>query len=208
MPEDIEYFRNKRSDRVYVSKVIDEPHHQPEYDSNGRLVSFQHFNRPLRFMSRVFDSDEIEELVKVKDEIVLHKSPAGRQEIRLLFYEDTREVKSITIQRYVNGNPKKHCFTFSGAQLDRIYEVLLLARYGTFETAEKARLDDKVVAQWLRDSTDRQKLFADNLDLVVEIVENQITRSDVTAVAYRKHQLEVFRRLLQDKDFFDSMQTQ
>ena len=85
MPEDYEYFENKRPERTYVSKAF------PSFLSDE--------NRKLRIISKVFDEPELHECVDQKGEMVLHITPGERQEVKAIFYEDTREIQSLTIQR-------------------------------------------------------------------------------------------------------------
>ena len=69
MSDEIEYFNNKRPDRVYISKSINEPLQKAVFNSEGRLVEIEESNRCLRYLSRVFDSDDIHEFAKIKNEI-------------------------------------------------------------------------------------------------------------------------------------------
>ena len=71
MSDEIEYFNNKRPDRVYISKSINEPLQKAVFNSEGRLVEIEESNRCLRYLSRVFDSDDIHEFAKIKNEVVI-----------------------------------------------------------------------------------------------------------------------------------------
>jgi len=196
MPEEIEYFSNKRTDRTYISKAITP---SPIFESEDP-------SRPVRILSKVFDSDELHQFVKVKNEVVLRKTPGERQEVKVVFYEDTRDIQSITFQRFTikNGNPHKFSFSFTGPEIEKIYNLLRLIKYIGLDSAEKVRLDDHVFNEWLLTVDEKRKYFLDNLDLVIEITKNHITKSDVVAFAYRKKQLEVFGNLLNDDGYFES----
>ena len=54
----------------------------------------------MRYLSKVFDSTESHKFVNVEEELVLRVTPGGRQEVKIIFYEDTREIECITIQRF------------------------------------------------------------------------------------------------------------
>ena len=51
---------------------------------------------------------------------------------------------------------------------------------------------------------DKRRYFLEPPDLVMEIARNDITKADVVALAYRKKQLELFGRLLNDENHFEA----
>ena len=51
---------------------------------------------------------------------------------------------------------------------------------------------------------EKRRFLLENLDLVVEIAQNEVTKSDIVGLAYRKQQIEVFRRLLEDEIYFEN----
>jgi hypothetical protein len=139
-PDDFDYFVNKRADRTYISKAF------PSIDfyEPGE-------QREIRILSKVFDPGELHLFAWVKGETVLRVTPGQRQEIKLVFYEDSRQIKSITIQRFtrVDGKPHKTSFTFTGADIEKLYNMLRLIKYMELDSAEKVRLDDQVFNEWL-----------------------------------------------------------
>ena len=193
MTEEHEYFYNKLPDRIYVSRAF------TPYLSDD--------DRKLRFISRVDDESESHEFVKKKEEIVLYVTPKKRQEVKAIFYEDTREVKYLTIQRFTRrtGKPhKKTHFTFSGKSIDKLYSLLRVIKNLPLENEEKVRLDDELLDELNISAEEKKRFLLNNIDLVLEIAENEITKSDVVALAYRKEQLELFERLLHDNEFFEA----
>ncbi len=135
MTEDYEYFENKRPERTYVSRSF------PSFLSDE--------DRKLRIISKVFDEPELHECaVNQKGEMVLYITPGERQEVKAIFYEDTRKIQSLTIQRFTRqtGKPhKKTHFTFSGNSLEKIYSLLRIIKHLNLEPGEKARLDDELI---------------------------------------------------------------
>lgn len=192
-PDEFEYFSNKRPDRVYISRLFE------GFDWREPELPEQ-----LRYVSKVFDSDEAAEFARVKGELVLRTTPGVRQEVRVLFCERTRDVKSITFQRFSqDGKPHKHGFTFRGREVQAIYNLLRLIQYIDLTSTDKIRLDDRVVDEWFVTEGEKRRYLLANLDLIAEMVRSQVTKEDVIALAYRKQQLELFERLLADDDFFD-----
>jgi len=196
MPEDYEFSENKRPDKTYITKAF--------------TRSFSDDDRKLRFISKVFDEPELHEFVSVKGEVILRVTPAERQEVKAIFYEDSRNIESLTIQRFsrrTNKPYKKTHFTFSRDALDKIYKLLRVIKYLHLEQQEKARFDDDLLDDLLISNDEKKKFFLGNIDIVRDIAENNITKSDVIALAYRKSQLEIFRKLLSEKNFFQQIQS-
>jgi len=194
MPDEYDYYINKLPDRTYISRSFPES----SFDSDDE--------RKLRIISKVFDEEELHEFVLKRDEMVLYVTPAARQEVKAVFYEDSRKVKSLTIQRFsrVTGKPfKKTHFTFSGESLEKLYKFLRAIKYISLDKDEKVRLDDEILDDLLVTADEKRKFLLSNLDLVEEIARNNITESDVIALAYRKRQLELFEQLLYDKQVFE-----
>ncbi len=194
MTDEMDYFEGKRPDRTYISKAFPEPESlEPEKQ------------RKLRILSKVMDQADQHEFVTIKKEVVLRVTPGERQEVKVSFYEDNRNIKSITIQRFTrkDGKPHKSSFSFYGDEIEKLFNVLRLVKYIDLRSKEKERFDDRVVNEWLLTSDEKRKYFLDNLEIVEEIVKTQLTKSDVIALAYRKNQLEIFKDLLSDQGFFE-----
>ena len=189
MVEDIEYFENKRADRTYISKPFSKAEDDP---------------RKLRIVSKVFDSATTHQFGKIKEELVLRVTEGQRQEVKAVFYEDNRSINSLTIQRYTrkNGNPHKTSFTFTGDEIGNLYQLIRLITRVHLDGHEKERLDDDILEDIIISVDQKRRFLIGNPDLVMEIVRNEITESDVVALAYRKAELEIFDRLLNDRDFF------
>lgn len=193
--EEFEYFINKLTDRTYISKSF-------------KSFDYLDLDKPrnLRIISKVLDSEESYEFAKIKQELVLRVTPARRQEIKIMFYEDSRDVKCITIQRFTvkNNKPHQQSFTFRGKEIEAFFNLLKLIRYIELKDSEKVRIDDKVIDEWLLSDNEKMKFFLENTALVKEISEHHITKSDIIAYAYRKNQLEVFEKLLNNQGYFAS----
>jgi hypothetical protein len=109
MSDDYEYFKNKRPDRVYLSRSLSQKQYRK--DESGQV---QEFERPFRVVSKVVDSAESHQFFKDGKQISLRITDGARQEIVAKFYEDTRGVFTLQIQRYTveSGSPHNTYFTF------------------------------------------------------------------------------------------------
>lgn len=195
MTEEIEYFNNRRLDKTYLSKSF------PEASEGGRK---------MRFLMKAFDPPESHCVAQVKREWVLRVSHGQKYEIKALFYEDSREIRSLTIQRFTikSGKPHKHSYTFGAQQVARIYDVLRAVRYFDLSDEEKQRIDDRSLDELLVTVDEKKRFLRQNPQLVLDLLNNDLTQADIVALAYRKRQLEVFDDLLHDPDFFAERQRQ
>ena len=189
MPEEIEYFENKSPNRVYVSSPFEE-----DADEGN-----------MRFVSKVYDFPERHEFVEVKGETVLRVSEGQRIEIKALFYEDSRQIRRLTLQKFTRatGKPHKLCFNFTGEEIYRIYNLFRVVKYMDLDEHEKQRLDDEILDDLLVGVDAKKRFLLDNIDLLTEILGDDVSLSEMLALKYRREQLDTFQRLLNEPDFFE-----
>jgi hypothetical protein len=65
------------------------------------------------------------------------------------------------------------------------------------------RIPDAELKRLSLSSSQAKALMLENQDLFAELVRSSVTSRDVVAVAYRKRQIDVFRKLLNDSSYFD-----
>jgi hypothetical protein len=196
MTDEIDYFENKRSDKTYISKRI-----TPTLP-DGRE------GRPVRIASKVFDLKESHSFAQEHGEVVIRVTPGQREEIVARFYEDDRGLFGLVIQRFTrsNGNPQKVGFSFFGEEIPRLLNFLGNLRNIHFPDGEKVNITDQEL-QRLLSAGQLHKLLVENQDAVAQLLRSEITTSDLIALGYRKQQLERFRKLLFEPDFFSSEKT-
>lgn len=185
-PDEYAYFSGKKPSRTYVTKRIS----QKAFDGTPRNI---------RGVSKVFDIEDFKEFIREKKQVVLYKTPSERQEVKAWVDEDTRGF-SLSVQRFQveSGFPHKNtCISFSKAGLQRLFDFVESLGYLDFSNPSGKKLEDK-------DVTDIKKIiekYADDPEVTSLLA--AVSKQDIAAVAYRRKQLEVFRQLLEDKDFFD-----
>ena len=118
---EFEYFSNKKVDKVYMSKSL--PTKVTYKDENDEL---KEIIRPIRILSKVLESSEQHHFIKQGKELVLRITPGERQQIIAKFYEDTRDVMTLQIQRYTKntGNPHKVSFTFLPDEIRKLQNFI------------------------------------------------------------------------------------
>lgn len=190
MTEDYEYHRNKKPDKTYFSKSL----------------SFRDQNdRRLRIASKVIDSQEAHSFALENGEHVIRVTDGGRQEIVAKFYEDTRGVSVLTIQRFTTdtGAPHKTSFSFIGEEIAKLIEFILNLRLVQFPSDASLNVSDQELKQMLLSPEQVRNLIIQNQDLVLDLARSDVTKSDIVALGYRRRQLERFEKLLSDPDYFE-----
>lgn len=200
MVDDYDYFSNKRPDRVYLSKSLESKSYSKSDDGE-----IKEFVNPYRIISKVIDCEESHQFIKEGKEISLRITPGGRQEIVARFYEDTRDIFSLQIQRYTKetGEPHKIYFSFSGYEISILYNFLRNIPILPLKTKARAKIDDKFVNEIVLSKEQFMQLFNDQPDLIKEIINNHVTCEDIANISYRRSQLELFHNLLYDSDYFE-----
>ncbi len=193
MAKDFKFFEGRLPNRIYISKAF-----EPFYDEGEKA----------RFITKVFDSDEVHQFALLKNQIVLRVTPGNRQEVKALFYEDDRNIESLTIQRFTKktGKPHKWHFTFRGEELDKLYNLLAVIKNLRLEKTDKVRFDEDILSDLRVEDEAKRRFILKNQEILRDVIENNLTDFDVVGLAYRKNQLAIFDRLLSDESFFTSMQ--
>jgi hypothetical protein len=201
MADDYEYFRTKRSDRVYLSRSINQRGFRPGPDG-----SVESFIRPIRIVSKIIDCAESHEFFRDGKQISLRITDGERQEIKAKFYEDTRDVFTLQIQKYTkeSGAPHNTYFTFTGEEISTLYNFLRNIELLPINGERSARLDDKFVESIVLTKDQALRLLQDQPQLIEEILRNQVTAQDVAILGHRRDQLGEFERLQSDDDYFES----
>jgi len=144
-------------------------------------------------------------------EIHLKTTDNATQSIKAYFYEDSKNIQTLSVQRWMtkSGKPHKEYMTLYGEQLDillKFVEALKgvpIAGHGSIKiplnialkniNKNNSNLDDSNVRQYLNN----------NPELIKSIVENEIEENDLIALSYRKKQLEEFEKLLNNETYFN-----
>lgn len=189
--KDFEYYDNKKPEKTYVSKSL----------------SFKdQSDRRFRIASKVIDATETHSFAVENREHIIRLTAGGRQEIVAKFYEDNREVVGLTIQRFSTrtGTPHKTSFSFVGEEIPKLLEFISNLRLIQFPNDKKLNVADKDLQTLLLSPDQARNLIIQNWPLVQQLASTEITSSDISALGYRKKQLERFNKLLIDQDYFDN----
>ena len=201
MTDEYEYFRNKRADRVYLSRSLSL---KQFHKTDGGEV--EEFERPFRIVSKVIDGAESHEFFRDGKQVSLRITGGARQEITAKFYEDTRGVFTLQIQKYTvqSGTPHHTHFTFINDEISTLYNFLRNIEFLPISDEQGARLGDKFAANLVLTREQAVNLLSSQPGLLEELLRTQVTARDVAEMGHRRAQLEEFSQLLSDQSFFES----
>lgn len=187
-------YQNPKPGKTYISPAL------PSFGDKERLV---------RIASKVLPSTDGYEYVKERDETVLRKKPDAATYITAKFLEDTRQVFVLTVQKFMSesGMPYGSGFSFVGDEIGKFCEFLANIQSVAFQQNGAINISDEELRTIALTSRQAKNLVIDNEELFAEVLRHSITKKDVVAIAYRKKQLGVFRKLLDDPDYFNEVKT-
>jgi hypothetical protein len=170
------------------------------------LEAFGYKGRKIRIASKVIDSVGGYEYAKEKDEVILRQKENAATYIVAKFFEDNNEISVLSIQKAMAETHKPYGsgFSFVGAEISKLLEFIANIQSVSFPNDRAINISDEELRRIMLSNKQATSLVVENEDLFSEILKSAITKNDLVAVAYRKKQLEVFRRLIEDQSYFDS----
>ena len=189
MAEADEYtiFKNSRVDKTYVS---------PSFPTLS--------GKRLRIANKVIDAGAGYEFATVNDEIVLRQTPAGRVQITAKFIVDDRYFQTVTLQKFTGKGPAKEYFTFLPSEVATLLKFLTNLKRINFPNEGKVNITDADLEEFLLSTDQVHRLATNNPKLLAALARTEITSEDIVALGFRKRQLEMFRRLLTEPDYFQA----
>lgn len=169
------------------------------------LQSFGDNDKRVRIASKVLPSVDGYEYAKERDEVVLRNKPDAATNITAKFIEDNRQIFVLTVQKFMNetGQPYGQGFSFVGEEIGKFCEFLASIQSIDFKNRSKVNITDEELRKLALTSHQAKYLVSENQELFEQILKSDVTTKDLVAIGYRKKQLEVFKNLLDDKEYFD-----
>ncbi|HXM47604.1 MAG TPA: Shedu immune nuclease family protein [Pyrinomonadaceae bacterium] len=139
-----------------------------------------------------------------KAEHVIRVTDGGRQEIVAKFYEDTRGIFTLTIQRFTteSGEPHKTHFSFIGEEIPRFLAFISNLQLVDLTSPRSINITDADLVRRLLSTEQARSLIIQNQDLILELARSEVTKADMVALGFRRRQLSRFDLLLNDPDYF------
>jgi len=199
-PTDADYAAGRLPTRTYISRSFEL--------SLGASRDVGHLSRYVR---RVFDTPEAEEDEPEEDDLdwtehVVRESPGGRSQITLQVAREAGRVRKIRLDRVQK--------TAAGVQIDRLVELdrdesarLIALIKGLdaipIEGQNTVLVDDELMRDLAADPDAVRRLYERDPERFRRLIESDVTAEDLVAIEYRRRELDEFRRLLENDDYFD-----
>ena len=132
-----------------------------------------------------------------------------RQQLKALFFEDSRGVGRLTFQRFSqDGTARKgERFTLSGQEVTNFATFLaLITSSAQFVEGEAGvRLGQHAVQELLKQEALRASVYETYRDALVDLFEADVRSPEITALARRRHEVTEFARMLTDPTHFEDL---
>ncbi|PQV52182.1 Shedu immune nuclease family protein [Paraburkholderia sp. BL21I4N1] len=174
-----------------------------------RLDSFSDPARKVRIATKLIEQPTTYAFAQVKDELVLRHKEDAKTCITAKFFEDDRGIFVLSIQGYTVATDKPHnaSFSFVGDEIGKLIEFINHVQSVPLKSSGSMKITDDDLRRIVLSSIQAQALVQDNQELFAEVIRSAVTKEDVVAVGYRKRQLQVFQKLLEDESYFEEVKT-
>ena len=172
-----------------------------------RLNAFGHPEKKVRIASKVIESPDTYAFAKVKGELVLRQEENAKTNIVAKFLENDRGVFVLSIQGYTIATEKPHnaSFSFVGEEIGKLIEFIRNIQSVNFTSGASVNISDEELNRIILSDSQAKNLLHENQELFAEVLRSEITTEDVVAVGYRRKQLDVYRKLLDDNNYFENI---
>jgi hypothetical protein len=191
-----DFARRRLPTRTYLSRSF--PIKSPSRDAG----------HPGRFVRKVFDHEPAEDhgpTVEWSEETLVD---GARRQIMLLVAREAGRVKEIKIQRVPNNGDVEDLLVLNREGASRLVSLVRLLEHLPVEGGNTVRLDDDIVQQLLNDPEGMRSAYSRAPDRFANLITEDVSASDVIALARRRQQVEEFRRLLADEGYFQDRQAE
>lgn len=198
-PDDKEYlyFNSLEENTLSIS-----PQFQNKYCIDGNEIT--KYTRGVSMKFGDSSDHQMTKRVETKDgiEIDLKTTDNKQQEIKAYFYEDTRGIQTLTVQRWMTktGNAHKESMVLYGKQLELLLQFVESLKGIPLHGKGKVTIPLNIALNNIDRITDDKVLnyLKENPNLINKIIENDLTENDVISIGYRKKQVEIFGKMLED----------
>lgn len=171
------------------------------------LSSFSDPARKVRIATKLFEQPSTYAYAQEKGELVLRHKDGAKSTITAKFFEDDRGLFVLSLQGYTiaTSKPRNASFSFIGDEIGKLVEFLNHIQAMPLKTNGSIVVPDEQLRRLALSNLQARTLFHDNEELFSEVLRSDITKQDVVAVGYRKRQLQAFKRLIEDDDYFSDV---
>jgi hypothetical protein len=205
--DDLEFWPEEvSSDRETAAAQGRMPHRT--YASDGFVINVEasrDFGQPARFVYKVFDNEHEAEIATGGESWVVSESPGGRYQIKLLIAREAGRVKDLWIHRVATGHGRaRQVLHLDRENANKLVELIrTLDHIPVTGDVTRVRVDDSLIRGLFESPESIASIYSEDPARFRELIRSDASSRDVIAIAHRREQLEEFRRLLDDPDYFD-----
>jgi hypothetical protein len=169
------------------------------------------YGQPARFIYKVFDNNEEYEVTREGNEWLVRETPAGRYQIKLLVAREAGQIKSLWIQRVPGpgrGGRVQTLVHLGREDSATLTELLRNLEHIPVEGDTSVRLDDSLIRDLFASPSSLVSVYREDPERFRQLITDDASARDLIAVSHRRRQLEKFRRLLFDANFFNEEASQ
>jgi hypothetical protein len=165
-----------------------------EYDRNKRpdktyisprLIDFDGSGRPVRIATKTFVPTTEPAFALVKGESVIRYREGGTRVITAKFFEAS--------------------FALTGGEIATFLDFAKNIQEHIFKHEHGINIEDEELRRFIRSEQEAVQALSLYPDALAEALRTQVTKEDLVAVAYRRKQLAVFKKLLTEPDYFEKI---
>lgn len=197
---DFEYFNNKKTDKLYMSKQLE----KIDY-AKGEGEEVVQIMRPFRIISSIVHPQEDHSFIKDGKQVALRITSGNKQQILAKFYEDTRSMFQLQIQKFTtkSGMPHEISFSFGSKEIQKLSSFINNVCLVPIKDKQKAKIDDRFLEEIDIPRNKLLEIISKDKDLINEILSSGISTREISNLAYRKRALKFFGRCLTEPKYFE-----
>lgn len=171
------------------------------------LKAFGDSNRRVRIASKVIESPDSYAFGMIRDEVVLRHKEDAKSYITAKFLEDNRGIFVLNIQGYTVATDKPHnaSFSFIGEEIGTLLEFVKNITLAKLETSGPINISDEELKRLRVSNNQARSLLLENPEIFSALIRSEITKEDIVTVGYRKRQLEIYEKLMFNKEYFEEI---
>ncbi len=190
--------------------AIDEPQDAAEQGSaNGTTVvhAAEDFGEPCTVIYEDFDNGEPKQITNNGSAWTLSTDEAGKCQVKLVTVRGSGDIRDLWIQRLPippSTESAKTVLHLSGSDARRLVDLMNnLAFVSVIGQKQTTPLEERFAQVVVADPAALKDVYQHDPEQLRALIVNDESARDVVAIAYRRSQVEEFRRLLTDNDYFD-----
>ncbi len=194
------YVTGRLPGRTYASKT---------FPVAGELS--RDFGQPARFIYKILQNNDESELVCEGEDWLVRETAAGRYQIKLLVAREAGRIKTLWIQRVPgpgHSGRAKTVMCLNRENSAALIELLQNLKHIPVEGGTSVRVDDALIRDLFASPGSLISIYQKDPDRFRQLITDDASARDIIAVSHRRQQVQKFKRLLSDDDYFDEIAAQ